>query len=483
MTDFPFRFWQSGKFKAEAAAILVIAVFFAVFFWPSTWKGLLLVFSDSLVYSYPLRVVAFDAIRHGSLPLWTPTVLSGYPLLSMAQLAIGYPLTWFYLALPGYWAEQVFVLAPYLLTPCFTYAYLRQVDCSRAASLLAGLSFTFGGLMIGGLSHNGMFTNAVMWLPLMLIAIERARTGNLKLCLAGVAGAFSMSVLTGIGQAFLYSGLIAVGYAVFITFVVATKDPVATALGTVPKPWPRLRPLLACAGGMALAVGVASFQILETMRAQRRSIRRELTYETFSQGGFTPLQTLKAFLAPIHNLNWEATPYVASLALLMAVVAVIAALRSPSEYRRIFFWLGLALLAWLLMLGDHTPLSRWSFQIPVYNRFRLPWRHTFEWSLAVSVLAAFGFDALKKLFARKFEATTVHWREVLAGLILVGGPGIAFYVLGMLLPAGAWLLIWLYASHGHRLLEPNLDPGFVERLTRQFIVSNLLYAGALAVAL
>ncbi len=444
MTDFPFRFWQSGKFKAEAAAILVIAVFFAVFFWPSTWKGLLLVFSDSLVYSYPLRVVAFDAIRHGSLPLWTPTVLSGYPLLSMAQLAIGYPLTWFYLALPGYWAEQVFVLAPYLLTPCFTYAYLRQVDCSRAASLLAGLSFTFGGLMIGGLSHNGMFTNAVMWLPLMLIAIERARTGNLKLCLAGVAGAFSMSVLTGIGQAFLYSGLIAVGYAVFITFVVATKDPVATALGTVPKPWPRLRPLLACAGGMALAVGVASFQILETMRAQRRSIRRELTYETFSQGGFTPLQTLKAFLAPIHNLNWEATPYVASLALLMAVVAVIAALRSPSEYRRIFFWLGLALLAWLLMLGDHTPLSRWSFQIPVYNRFRLPWRHTFEWSLAVSVLAAFGFDALKKLFARKFEATTVQWREVLAGLILVGNliaVGVGWWrASGLRLAAGEELL-------------------------------------------
>ncbi len=60
---------------------------------------------------------------------------------------------------------------------------------------------------------------------------------------------------------------------------------------------------------------------------------------------------------------------------------------------------------------------------------------------------------------------------------------VAFYVLGMLLPAVAWLLIWLYASHKHRLLEPNLDPGFVKRLTWQFIVSNLLYAGALVLAL
>lgn len=452
MTDSSFRFWRSGKFKAEAVAILVIAVFFAVFFWPATWKGLLLVFSDSLVYSLPLREVAFDMIRHGSLPLWTPTVLSGYPLLSMAQLALAYPLTWFYLALPGYWAEQIFVLAPYLLTPCFTYAYLRQIDCSRAASLLAGLSFTFGGLMVGGLSHNGMFTNAVMWLPLMLIAIERARTGSLKLCVAGVAGAFSMSVLTGIGQAFLYSGLIAIGYAVFITFAVPPSggelksESSDQSFSLRPqKVSGRFRPLLACFSGMLLSVGVAAFQILETMRAQRLSIRRQLTYETFSQGGFTPLQTVKAFLAPIHNLNWEATPYVASLALLMAVIAVIAAFRSPSEHRRVFFWLGLALLAWLLMLGDHTPLSRWSFQIPVYNRFRLPWRHTFEWSLAVSVLAASGFDALKNLLARKSEAAPVQWREVLAGLILVGNL-IAFGV-------GWWRASGLQLAAGETLLK------------------------------
>ncbi|MGH9801352.1 MAG: hypothetical protein ACRD82_13375, partial [Blastocatellia bacterium] len=301
MTDKPFRlsrFWQSKKFKTEAMALLVVAVFFVLFFWPATLKGLLLVFSDSLVYSYPLRVVAFDAIRHGSLPLWTPTVLSGYPLLSMAQLGIAYPLTWFYLFLPGYWAEQVYVLAPYLLTPCFTYAYLRQIGRSRAAALLAGLSFTYGGMMVGGLGHNGMFTNAVMWLPLMLVAIERARTGRFELCLAGFAGAFSMSLLTGIGQAFLYSGLIAIGYAAFVSFVISPAEDnfkfeiSDRSFALRPKAKVQhLRPLLVCIGGVILAMGVAAFQILETLRAQRRSIRHELTYEIFSGGGFTPAQT------------------------------------------------------------------------------------------------------------------------------------------------------------------------------------------------
>ncbi|MFN0111923.1 MAG: YfhO family protein [Blastocatellia bacterium] len=438
MTDSLFRFWQSGKFKAEAAAILVIAVFFAVFFWPATWKGLLLVISDSLVYSYPMRVAAFDAIRHGSLPLWTPTIYSGYPLLSMAQLGLGYPLTWFYLVLPGYWAEQVYVLAPFLLTPIFTYAFLRQINCSRAAGLIAGLSFTYGGLMAGGLGHNGMFNNPVMWLPLMLLAIERARIGRFWLCLVGIAGAYSMCLLTGIGQPFLYSGLIAIGYAAFITFVVPPSG------GEGRFHLKTLRPLLACLGGMTLAVGVAAFQILETMQAQRLSIRRELTYETFSQGGFTALGAFKTFLAPIHNLSWEASPYVASLAFVLAVIALIAAFASPSSHRRVFFWLGLALLSWLLMMGDNTPLSRWSFNIPIYNRFRLPWRHSFEWSLAIGILAAFGFDALKNWLARKSGETTIRWPELLAGLILVANliaVGVGWWrASGLKLAAGEELL-------------------------------------------
>ncbi|MDQ3011606.1 MAG: YfhO family protein, partial [Acidobacteriota bacterium] len=429
-----------GTLLMHGPALLAIVTVFILFFWPATLKGQLLVFSDSLIYSYPLRVVAFDALRHGSLPLWTPTLLSGYPLLSMAQLGIGYPLTWFYLFLPGYWAEQIYILAPYLLAPMFTYAYLRQVGISRAAALLAGLSFAYGGMMAGGMAHNGMFTNAVMWLPLMLIVIERARDGRLERCLLGVAGAYSMSVLTGIGQAFLYTGLIALAYAMFITFAIPAID---TRIGDRSRlrSW---KPLIVCAGGMTLAVGVAAFQILETLRAQRRSIRSELTYEIFSGGGFTSWQTFKAFFAPYHNLNWEATPYVALLTGALALAAVVAALRSPLRHRRVLFWLGLALLGWMLMMGDHTPLYKLAFHIPVVNRFRLPWRHTFEWSFAVSVLGAFGFDALKDFFSQKPEAGTRR-RDTLTGLILFSGMiavGIGWWrASGLRMSAGEALLI------------------------------------------
>src|SRR5262249_49543476 len=126
-----------------------------------------------------------------------------------------------YLFLPGYIAEEVYVLAPYLLTPAFVYAYLRTVNRSRLAALLAGLSFTYGGMMVSGLGQTAMFSNAIMWLPLMLIAIERARTGRFLLCLAGASAAYALSVLTGLGQGFVYAGLIAVGYGAFLSLFIA----------------------------------------------------------------------------------------------------------------------------------------------------------------------------------------------------------------------------------------------------------------------
>ncbi|MCI0407882.1 MAG: DUF1211 domain-containing protein [Acidobacteria bacterium] len=59
---------------------------------------------------------------------------------------------------------------------------------------------------------------------------------------------------------------------------------------------------------------------------------------------------------------------------------------------------------------------------------------------------------------------------------------VSLYNLGLLLPAAAWLLFWLYARGQARILDPHLDPAFVGRLTRQFLLSNALYASALVVS-
>ena len=50
-----------------------------------------------------------------------------------------------------------------------------------------------------------------------------------------------------------------------------------------------------------------------------------------------------------------------------------------------------------------------------------------------------------------------------------------FYGVGLLLPGFTWLLVWLYASHNYRLIDPRLTRAFVQRMTRQYIASTVLY--------
>jgi hypothetical protein len=410
--------WRARRL--DAGAFFVITIFFILFFYPVFFGGKFFVINDAFVYSYPLRTAAFEELRHGKLPLWTPLLMSGYPLLSMAQIGIGYPLTWAYLLLPGRWAEQLYTLTPYLLTPIFIYSYARQIKRSHLASLLAGLTFGYGGLMVSAVANNGLLPNALMWLPLMLVAIERARTRRFTSCLLGATIAYTMSVLTGIGQGFVYAGALALAYAAFL--VLAAKPLAKDENSDAGRwgDWARWRPLAVACGAVVLSAGVAAFQILETMRAQRRSIRSILSYEIFTEGAYTFKLALKSFLFPLHYIS-HATGWVSPLAFVLAVLAIVMAVRGDGGRDwRVFFWLAVALVAWVLMLGASTPVYRLIYRIPIINSFRAPARHAFEWTFALAILSAYGWDQATTLFSSLQERLARRqMMAIIAGLILL----------------------------------------------------------------
>ncbi len=407
--------------RADVAALALIGLFFTLFFGWVLFGRQWLLGGDAFCYSYPLRTVAWDMLRHGQLPLWTPYVMSGYPLLSMAQLGLGYPLTWGYLFLSEAWAEQLYVLAPFLLAPAFTYAYAREIGRSHTAALLAGLSFGYGGMTTNLLGIIGMPNNSLMWLPLMLIAIERVRTRRFAPCLIAATGAYAMSILNGHGQSLLYVGLVAGTYAAYLSLTIG-----APTDDNAPRPvrrWLNLyrwRPLLIAAGAGLLAAGVAAFQILETLRAVRRSIRGTLTYSFFSSGSFPPMWALKSLAAPLYTeRGLDVTAYVSPLVLLLALLACVCVRRARvrADQLRIYFWLLTAGLAAVLMLGYYTPLHRLIYHVPLLNRFRVPSRHAFEWTFALSILAAYGWDACARRGARA-PLTSTHARRALVVSLL-----------------------------------------------------------------
>jgi hypothetical protein len=75
-----------------------------------------------------------------------------------------------------------------------------------------------------------------------------------------------------------------------------------------------------------------------------------------------------------------------------AVLAVILGFSSLS--RRSLFFGALLVVGFALSLGAATPVSGWAHQLPGLSAFRHPFKHLFEVSLAMSVLAALGAQRL-----------------------------------------------------------------------------------------
>jgi hypothetical protein len=415
---------RPGSSRENLLALTIILLFFILLFGPVILSGQFFVLYDASSYSYPLRTVAWDALRHGRLPLWTPLIMSGYPLFSMAQIALAYPLTWGYLFLPGYWAEEIYVLAPFLLAPAFMYAYARELGRSWSAALLAGLAFGYGGMFVIGYVHNGMLANSTMWLPLVLIGIERSRRQGIVPVILWTTGAYTMSVLTGIGQGFLLVGIVAVAYAIFLSAAVLVEKEES---GAVSRPsllsLTRWRPLIVALASILLSAGVAAVQILETARAARRSIRSSLEYGVFSGNSFNLSMSLKSLVAPLSPavFPFDTSAYMAPLALLLALYAVVRALRKRQD-ARIFFWVLTAAIGWLLMLGEFLPFYRLLYYVPLLNLFRAPARHAFEWTFALSILAAYGWDAVRSRLSSRpgREDEQPSQKEKLALGLLVG---------------------------------------------------------------
>ncbi|HEV2883885.1 MAG TPA: YfhO family protein, partial [Pyrinomonadaceae bacterium] len=344
-------------------------------------------------------------------PTWAPQILSGFPMMAMAALGIGYPLTWTHLFLPAHWAEQIYVLAPFLLAPTFTYAYVRKIGRTRLASLLAALSFGYGGLMTNTYGMNGVPTNGLMWLPLLLLVIENARHASLVTSVILATLIYVLSILTGHGQSFMQVGMLALAYGFFVAVSSRGRN-----VDKAETPLARWQPFVVIFVGMVLAAGVSAFQILETVQAAELSIRNTLSYDTFIAGGFTLPEAVRSFGAPLYHYL-EVTTYQAPIVLILALSAIVLAVRKREDRDpRVFFWTAVALLAFVLLLGGNTPLYRWLYHVPIFNLFRRPSRYAFEWTFALSVLAAFGWDAINFRTTRQ----AVHAPSTLAVRHFVG---------------------------------------------------------------
>ncbi len=429
---------NSRKIKLVVTAVLGLLPL--LYFYEAVIGRVALMQGDGWTGNLGLRVLTAKLLTQATLPLWNPYIFGGMPLLADLSAGVLYPANWLFVWLPTGLALNLAVITTFHLALIGTYLYVRCLGCGRLSALVSGSCFAFGGYMVMSLGQSQNIA-AAAWLPWVLLAVEKLYLQLSWHWLALGASFVTLQFFAGMPQLSFYTLLTAGAYFLFCLFA---RKPVA----------PRWQFVLSV-GLLALcALLMTAIQLLPARELQQASGRAALGYEAFAEFSF-PLKQIGALVIPFLYGGATIPPYhqpysgeagifvtcgyVGLLALMLAFVAVSDARRE----KLVWFWSAAALTALLLALGSYLPfhLNELLFKLPVYGLFRAAYRHLFEFTFALAVLAGLGMDWLMRQDALQRRAA---WLKSCAftGLLVaiaVGANKPAWVSPEVLLPCGCLL--------------------------------------------
>ena len=370
------------------SVFFLFSIIYAVFFSPVIFSERLLAPGDGIIQSIP----AFYSPR----TLWTDLILSGFPTAADPNVQTWYPLCILFSLIPHSW--NAYVISAYVLASCFTYGYLYTITNSRLASIVSGIIYGMSGFMMAHLGHTAMIHTA-LWIPLLIWSLEKLRYKFTNKWFVVACSASTCCILAGHPQITVYGMGIALVYAL----LVGANAPIGR--------WIYYKVYIAT---VVLGIAISSIQIIPTIELMNLGQRSQLSFQDFNYCSLPLAESIRLLFpwflggGPFQNIpysgvcEWgltEVTGYVGILPLILATIGFLA-------YRYNFtakFWLIAVFITFLLTLGDATFLARLMYNVPAYNKFRVPARHFIEMTLGVSVLAGYGIAAIeKKVFPRHF---------------------------------------------------------------------------------
>ncbi len=172
--------------------------------------------TDPIRQTYPWRNLSIEIEKKFELPIWNPYSLSGTPLLANFQASSFYPLNIIFFLLPFSFAWSILVIIAPLLAGLFMFAFLANKKLNSWSCLLGGISFALSGFFISWLEWN-VLTHVVLWLPLLLLSIDKISEQSKKNIFWVILFTFSLcsSFLAGHLQTFFYVFLTTFAYFIF----------------------------------------------------------------------------------------------------------------------------------------------------------------------------------------------------------------------------------------------------------------------------
>lgn len=471
--------------RATLIDLGLLTVFWLLYFWPILVTRSALIPYDLLDQHYMFQAFVHRALASGQTPLWTPNILSGYPIAADPLTQLFYPPNLLmHLLSPGaflpYLALEWQATLHFLFAAFGTYFLARALAGSRTGALLAALVFAFGSFFAWHLPHLSPIST-LSWLPWILLAYRRAFLERSPRWAA--AAGFLVGLMALAGHALT---IVQIGYLLLAITALAAwragrggrREGVLIALlGLTP---------------LVLGAGLAAVQLLPSLALSDVTERAGLAYQEASSASFMPHFALTFIVPNFFSFDgpgkyWasgdlaETNGYVGLLPLLLAGLGIARA--APGRRRLtglIACGTGVALL---LAFGSQTWLYRLAFELlPAVDRVRRPVDFIALAQLGIALLAAFGLAELERDRDGAVLQTLECWLGraliaaagaiILGALLLVNAAAEAHADLtalenGLIL-AGVLLLAAYLAAHGARSWS----------ISRQVLLTGLLVVAA-----
>jgi len=472
------------------AVVLLIALPLLVFAVPAAFGHAALP-ADDLNQNYPLRVLAGLEIRAGHLPLYNPYIWSGAPLLAGWNAGAAYPFTWLFAIMPGTAAWTANLVLTWAVAGLGMYWFCRALRLSALASLLAALSFAYGGAFWAQVSHFGLVAG-MSWAPVQLLSVLRLTQSRPVASRLGwtavLAASTGLVILSGEPRAIDDAGAVV---AIYAAWQIARLG-----LGRRGRP-----AAISVAAGLALGVGLGAVQWLPGLAAIGTSQRGVSSMTLFSSGSL-PVRWLLLTLVPDilggpgslrqpvffanYNLT-EVTSYVGILPL-VAAFALLGRLRWRQRPPEWAVWHIVALTGIVLALGANTPLGTVLYHVPLFGDQRLQSRNVLVLDLGLAVLFGYWADQFVREGRTRFPSVLGIAPAVATVLVVVlaftwgagflnwlgAGASQSASVIGRLKP---WLAPFAVTGAGAIALVlagPRLSPGARARLLSGFVAVDLI---------
>ncbi|MCH7480410.1 MAG: YfhO family protein [Chloroflexi bacterium] len=328
--------------------------------------------SDMAISHYPNALFLKRAVlTWGSLPLWSPTILSGYPFFANPLSGIWYIPGWLALLFPLPLGFNLTVIVHMLWGGLGMYLFLRIQRLSHLAALFGAISFEAMPKIFAhyGAGHLTLMY-AVPWTPWLLLAAVRSKSSLKSSAYFGPSIILATIFLADVRWA-AYSG------ALWLAWEVANKH------------FGYIRTLLHSLMKIALAALLAAPLAIPLMEYTRLSTRANLKPSDVLEFSLPPTRLL-GFIFPDFGGQHEWMLYMGGVVLSLTFLSVLW----PRSRKRSYFWVGVLAVSVLFSLGEYLPFLSSFTGLPGFSLLRVPSRALFLAGTAGSILAAYALNHL-----------------------------------------------------------------------------------------